>query len=114
MLSTFLTDKSFVRAELLRKRSDLIYALNSFAKEFGVPEAIIMEGVPEEDSTEVKKFYSQVRKSIRTLEKGTPWSNLAEKQTCLFKEEVCKDLQATDLSMAICCYCTKMRSRKTT
>ena len=40
----FVTDKSFVHVEPLRKRRDLIYAVNSFAKEFGVPEAIIVDG----------------------------------------------------------------------
>ena len=33
----FVTDKSFVHAEPLRKRSDLICALKIFAKEVGVP-----------------------------------------------------------------------------
>lgn len=40
MLSTFLTDKYFVHAEPLRKRRDLIYALNSFSEEVGLLEAI--------------------------------------------------------------------------
>ena len=74
----FVTDKSLVHVEPLRKRSDLIRALKSFAKEIGVPEATIVDGALEDNSSEVKKFCDQVGTSLRMLEKGTPWSNLAE------------------------------------
>ena len=66
MLSTF-CGKSFVRAEQLSKISDLTCALKSFAKKVGVPEAIIVDGTPEDNSAEVKKFYNQSGTSIRTL-----------------------------------------------
>ena len=113
MLPTFfVSDKSFIHAEPLRKRSDLICALNSFAKEVGVPETIIADGAPEENSAEVKKFCSQVGTSIITLEKGTPWSSLADKHVSLFKEEVCKDLQASDSHMALWAYCAERIAHK--
>ena len=68
----FVADKSFVHMEPLRKRSDLIYALQSFAKKIGAPEALIVDGSPEENSAEAKKFYNQVGTFLRTLDKGTP------------------------------------------
>ena len=52
--------------------------------------AIIVASASNENSADVKKFCSQVRTSIMTLEKGTPWSNFAEKHICLFKDAVCK------------------------
>ena len=63
----FVADKSFLHVEQLSKRSDLTHALNSFAKKVGVPEEIIVDGAPEYDSREVKKFYNQSGTSIRTL-----------------------------------------------
>ena len=54
----FVTDKSFVHIEPLRKRSNLTYALNSFEKDVRVPEALIVDCAPEENSAEVKKLQS--------------------------------------------------------
>ena len=50
----------FVHVEPLRKKSDLVYALKSFEKEIGVPEALILDVAPEENSPEV--FDSLIRK----------------------------------------------------
>ena len=55
----FIACKSFVHTEPLRKRSDLIHALKSFAKEIGVPEALIVDSVLEENISEEKKFCNQ-------------------------------------------------------
>ena len=56
----FVKDKSFLHEETLKKRSYLIYALKSFAKEVGILEATIAYGTPEENSTEIKKFYIHI------------------------------------------------------
>ena len=52
----FVTDNSFTHIEPLMKRSDLIDMLESFSKKVGISEVIIVNGAPEENSTEVKKF----------------------------------------------------------
>ena len=106
----FVIDKSFVHAEPLRKRSDLICALNIFSKEVRDTEAIIADFMLEENSAEVKQFYSQVGASTRSLEKGIPWSNLDHKHIGLFKEAACKDLQATSSNMDLWDYCVERRS----
>ena len=43
----FVTDKSFIHEEQLRKISNLVFALKSFEKEVGVLKAIIADGLPE-------------------------------------------------------------------
>ena len=56
----FVIDESFVHVEPLWKRNDLMHALSIFTKDIGVPEVLIVDGKPEENSAETKTFFKQV------------------------------------------------------
>ena len=73
----FVTDKGFIYVVPMRTRLDLLSAVKQFAKEIGAPEAIICDHSGEQSSDKVKKFCQEIGTSLRFIEEGTPWANMA-------------------------------------
>ena len=88
----FVTDKGYIYVCPLEKESDVLLALKLFAKEIGVPEALVTDGAKAETSAEVKRFCINIGTTLKILEQGTPWANLAELYIGILKSAVSKDM----------------------
>ena len=95
-MQIFVSDKGFVHVVPMRSKGDFLKALKSFAKEIGVPEALIVDPSGEQTSNNVKQFCHQVSTTLRMLEEGTQWANRAELYIGLLKESIRKDLRESD------------------
>ena len=64
----FVTDKGHVFVCPLEKESDLLLALKLFAKDVGVPESLVTDGVKAKTSKEVKRFCINIGTTLKILE----------------------------------------------
>ena len=72
------TDKGYIAAYPLQKRSDVKHAIRRFCKEVGVPTAFICDPAGEQTSKDVRAFIRESGSFLRVLEEGTQWANRAE------------------------------------
>ena len=110
-MQIFISDKGFVHVVPMRSKGDFLKALKSFAKEIGVPEALIVDPSGEQTSNNVKQFCHQVSTTLRMLEEGTQWANCAELYIGLLKESIRKDLRESDAPLVLWDYCAERRAR---
>ena len=103
----FVMDKGFVYVVLMRSKSEVLQAIKQFAKEIGVPTAIIADMAGEQMSQKVRKFCNDIGTTLWALEEGTPWSNKAELYIGLLKEAVQKDMDESDSPMCLWDYCVE-------
>jgi hypothetical protein len=68
------------------------FALKQFAKEIGVPMALISDPAGEQTSKEVKKLARDMDLTLIVLEESTQWANLAELYIGLMKESIREDM----------------------
>ena len=101
----FVTDKGFVYVVPMRSKSEVLNAVKQFAREVGAPEAIISDAAGEQSSEDLKKFCQSIGTSLRHLEEGTPWSNLAELYIGIIKESV-RRLRRTLAFLGLLCRTT--------
>ena len=76
----------------MKSVSEFTKALKMFAKEVGLPEAIIADSHKCHNSKEVRQFCHKNGTTLRVLEGSTQWANRAEFYVGLFKEAVRKDM----------------------
>ena len=95
----------------MKLKSEVSQAVKQFAKEIGVPDAIISDAAGEQLSQSLQKFCSKMGTTLCHLEEGTPWANKAELYIGLIKEAVCKDMKASNCPLAFWDYCVKRRAR---
>jgi hypothetical protein len=107
----FVSDKGFVYVVPMKSKGEFPYALKMFAKEIGVPPALIMDPAGEQTSNKVKKFAREISMTLRILEEHTQWANLAEKYIGLLKQAVRKDMLESDCPMVLWDYCVEWRAR---
>ena len=88
----FVTDKGFIYAVPMKRKSEVLLAIKQFAKEIGAPDSFVADMSGEQMSSEVKKFCNDIGTTLRALEEGTPWSNKSELYIGLIKEAVRKDM----------------------
>lgn len=62
----------------MRARSTILLALKQFTLEVGVRHAIIHDTAGEYKSSNMRNFCSEIRTTLRLLERGTPWPNKAK------------------------------------
>ena len=89
----FVSDCGFTYFVPMRSKSDVLLAVKQFAKEIGVPDAIICDGAGEQKSNALRNFCHDVGTTLRLLERGTPWANKAELYIGILKEAVRKDMR---------------------
>ena len=80
----------------MKKKSEVLLAIKQFAKEIGAPDSFVADMSGEQMSCEVKKFCNDIDTTLRALEEGTPWSNIAELYIGLIKEAVRKDMRESN------------------
>ena len=101
----FVTNKGFVRFVAMNSRSEVILAMKQFAKEVGVPDAIICDAAEEHKSNAMRNFCHDIGTTLRLLERGTPWANKAELYIGIMKEAIRKDMRESDCPIRLWDYC---------
>ncbi|CAJ1959761.1 unnamed protein product [Cylindrotheca closterium] len=107
----FVTDKGFVYVVPMRTKKDVTLAVKQFAKEIGVPDAIVCDAAGEQTSIELRRFLNSIGTTIRVLEQGTPWANRAELYVGLMKEAVRRDMRDSNCPFVFWDYCVERRAR---
>ena len=82
-----------------------------FAKEVGVPDAIICDASGEQSSNKLKQLCHQLGTVLKYIEEGTPWANKAELYIGLIKSAVRKDMKASNCPIVLWDYCIERRAR---
>jgi hypothetical protein len=88
----FVSDKGYVYVVPMKSKSDFSFALKQFAKEIGVPLALISDPADKQTSKEVKKIARDMDLTLKALEELTQWANLAELYIGLMKESIREDM----------------------
>ena len=91
-MQIFVSDKGYVFIAAIKSVSEFLKALKMFAKEVGVPEAMIANSHKFHKSEEVRQFCHKIGTTVRVLEGSTQWANRSELCVGLFKEAVRKDM----------------------
>ena len=107
----FVTDKGFVYVVPMRSKGEVLAAVKQFAKEIGVPDALICDAAGEQTSRELRKFCSEIGTTLRVLEEGTPWANKAELYIGIVKTAVQKDMKESNCPLVFWDYCVERRVR---
>ena len=94
----------------MKRVSEFPKALKMFAKDAGVPEAIIDESQKCHKSKEVRQLYHKIGTTLRVLEGSTQWANRAELYVELFKEAVRKDMLQENTPLVFWDYCAERRA----
>ena len=95
----------------MRRKLEVLQAINQFAKEIGAPTSIIAFMSGERMSHDVRKFCNDIGTTLWALEEGTPWSNKAELYIGLLKEAVRKDMHESNSPMILWDYFVERRAR---
>ena len=110
-MQIFVSDKGFVYVVPMKSKGEFTDALHMFAKEIGVPLAIICDPSGEQTSAKSKKLVQQIGTTLRLLEEGTQWANRAELYIGLLKEAIRKDMRESDCPLILWDYCAERRAR---
>ena len=110
-MQLFVSDKGFVYVVPMKSKGEFPKALKMFAKEIGVPLALILDPSGEQSSNKVKQFCHEIGTTLRHLEESTQWANLAELYIGLTKESIRKDMQESDSPIVLWDYCAERRAR---
>ena len=110
-MQLFVSDVGFVYVVPMKSKGDFKLALKEFAKEVGVPEALIVDPSGEQTSKEVRRFCQQIGTTLRILEEHTQWANRAELYIGLIKEAIRKDMRQSGSPIALWDYCAERRAR---
>jgi len=110
-MQLFVSDKGFVYVVPMKSKGKFPNALKMFAKEIGIPLALIFDPTGEQSSNKVKQFCHEIGTTLRHLEEHTQWANLAELYIGLTKESVRKDMRESDSPIVVWDYCAERRAR---
>ena len=106
----FVSDMGYVYVAAMKSVSEFPKALEMFAKEIGVTEAIISDSHKCKKSKEVKLFFNKIGTTLRILEVSTQWANKAGLYVGLFNEVVRKDILYETPPLVFWDYCSKRRA----
>ena len=109
-MQLFVSDKGFVYVVPMKSKSEFPFALKQFAKEIGVPIALISDPSGEQTSSKVKKLAKDMDLTLKILEESTQWANLAELYIGLMKEAIREDLRTSDCPIIFWDYCAERRA----
>ena len=107
----FVSDLGFVYVVPIKAEKEFPKALKLFAKEVGVPTAIIADPARAQKSNEVVQFCHKIGTSLRLLEESTQWANRAELYVGLIKEAVRKDLRESNAPLVFWDFAVELRAR---
>ena len=107
----FVTDKGFLHAFPMKRKSEVYMAVKMFAKEVGALNAIVCDMAKEQTSAKLKEFLNDIGTTLCALEEGTPWANKAELYIKLMKEAVRNDMRESHSPLPFWDYCLERRVR---
>ena len=110
-MKLFVSDKGFVYDVPMKDRKEILKALKEFAKEIGVPVALIFDMSGKQMSNKVKKVAGDMNLTLNMLKRMTRWANLAELYIVLMKESVRKDMKNSDSPLKFWDYCAERRAQ---
>ena len=110
-MQMLVSDKGFVHVVPMQSKKDFLLALKLFAKEIGVPEALIVDPSGEQTLIAVRKYCYQIGTTLRMLEEHTQWANRAELYIGLLKESIQKDMKESNFPLILWDYCTEHCAR---
>jgi hypothetical protein len=107
----FVSDKGFIWIQLMEKidLSNLMNALKGFCKEVGIPHTLVCDPHATQTARDVRRYLYEVGTTLRVLERGTQWANLAERFIGILKNGVRSDLAETNAPMVLWDYCMERR-----
>ena len=106
----FFSDKDYMTVIPMKKESEYPLALKQFAKEVGVPNALVCDGSKTQNQRDVKIFLTQIGTTLKTLEAETQWANRSELGIGLIKESTRKDLRDSGCPIVLWDYCMERRA----
>ncbi len=92
--SAFVSDRGFVAFYPMKKQQEVHLVVKQFAKEVGDPEVLVCDPYPAQIKQEVRKFYTQIGKTLKVLEAKTQWADNAELYIGFMKEATRKDMRS--------------------
>ena len=101
----YVSDKMFVVVHPMETQSDYLSSLKRFAKEVGVPKALVCDSHPSQKACDVKLFLTSLGTQLRVLEAETQHANRAEQLVGMFKEATRKDLSESNSPIVLWDYC---------
>jgi hypothetical protein len=108
-MQLFVSDKGYVYVVPMKSKSGFPLGLKQFAKEIGVPLALISDPAGEQTSKEVEKLARDMDLTLKVLEKSTQWANLAELYIDLMKESIREDMRTSNCPIIFWDYCAERR-----
>lgn len=103
----YVSDKGFVAVYPVKKEADFMDTLKLFAKEVGVPYALIVDSARTQKKLDVRRFCAQIGTTLKVLEEGTQHANRAELYIGFFKEGIRKDLRESHSPLRFWDYCAE-------
>ena len=94
----------------MKSKTGIVQAVKQFAKEIGVPTALILDPEGTQSSYDLKKTANEMNCTLKYIERKTQWANLAELYIGLIKESIRKDLKDSDSSLVFWDYCAERRA----
>ena len=101
----YVSDKMFVVIHPMRTQSEYLSLLKQFAKEVGVPKALVCDSHHSQKACDVKGFLTSVGTKLKVLEAETQPENRAKLLVGMFKEATRKDLSESNLHIVLWDYC---------
>ena len=108
----FVSDKGFVWIKLMKsiEMAEFLLALKGFVKEVGIPESLVCDPHRSQTAQEVRRFLYEVGTTLRVLERGTQWANLAERFIGILKNGTRADLAESNAPMVFWDYALERRA----
>lgn len=107
----FVSDTGFMFPALMKDQTEIPEAVSIFLKEVGAPDLMIGDGHKSNKSQDVKILLMRAGTTLRLLEEGTPWANLAELYIGIIKQAVRQDIKRTNSPKVFWCYCLVRKVR---
>ena len=77
-----------------------LFAFSAFAKEIGIPKALILYPKGTHSGKELQKVVNEINFPLKFLERRIKWANSAELYVGLLKKDVRKDIKDSDSSLS--------------
>ena len=110
MMQLFVSDKGYISAYPMVRKSNFLSVLKLFCKEVGVPTSLVVDPSGKQTAKHVKKFALDVGTTLRVLEESTQWANRAKLYIVMLKESIRKDLRRSHSPMSLWTFCAQRRA----
>ena len=108
-MQLFVSDTGYMFVYPMKAKTEIVNAVKAFAKQIGVPTALILDPEGTQTSKELAKVTKDMCCPLKFLERATQWGNLAELYIGLLKEAVRKDMKDSDSPLRFWDYCAERR-----